>query len=65
MPLNPQQHRDLERILRDLTEVRATMYRDAVCTYEEKDILPGMEDAEGHLGSARGFIALALGRHTP
>jgi len=65
MPLTPQQRQDLERILRDLTEVQATMFRDGVTTYDGHDVLPGLEDAEGHVGNARGLIALALGRNTP
>lgn len=65
MPLTPVQRRDLERILHDLTEVQATMFRDGVTTYKGDDVLPGLEDVEGHIGEARGLIALALGRNTP
>ncbi len=65
MPLSFEQRRDLERVLATLTAVQATMFRDGGTIYNGDDVLPGLEDPEGHIGEARGHLALALGRNTP
>lgn len=60
--LDTNQRSNLERILRDLKEVQASMYITDAYTH---GVAPSLEDAEGYVGEAISAIALALGRHTP
>lgn len=65
MSLTREQRRGLERVLADLTEIKASMYVNGVLTYNENDVLSEHSEEEGHIGKARCELAAALGRLTP